>query len=415
MTGQEEAVNREGHDERAAGLARMARWLDGSVGEAEHDAGRARMLMAFGATSRLRSARWLLAAAALVCGAVLLAVLWVRTPAPLEYRISGPLITDGDWLGVAPDGGALSVRFSDGTEIELGPGSKSRVADVTAEGARVVLGAGWLGARVVHQPRARWTIAAGPYSIEVTGTAFDVGWSTSGERLDVSLHDGSVVVRGPSLADGIRVAAGQRLVAHARTGGAELSSLFAPDPPEPRADAPSIPPSGSERAPAQTADPPAPARASASWAELLAAGNFRGVLEGAEARGIEVTLSRSSLADLVALSDAARYVRDRALARRGLSAERARFPGSAEARAAAFVLGRMADDSGSRTEALRWYDSYLSESPNGSFATEALGRKLVVLVDAGNADAARAVATEYVKRFPGGPHAAYARELLAHL
>jgi hypothetical protein len=29
--------------------------------------------------------------------------------------------------------------------------------------------------------------------IEVTGTAFDVGWSTAGERLELSLHDGGVL------------------------------------------------------------------------------------------------------------------------------------------------------------------------------------------------------------------------------
>jgi TolA-binding protein len=136
------------------------------------------------------------------------------------------------------------------------------------------------------------------------------------------------------------------------------------------------------------------------------------VLAAAQARGIDATLNRGSIGDLVALADAARYAHDKNLAKRGLLAERARFPRSAEARAAAFVLGRMADDSGLSAEALRWYDDYLAESPHGAFAAEALGRKLVALVRSGDVGAARVVAKGYLERFPRGAHAAYAREVL---
>jgi outer membrane protein assembly factor BamD (BamD/ComL family) len=95
-----------------------------------------------------------------------------------------------------------------------------------------------------------------------------------------------------------------------------------------------------------------------------------------------------------------------------LLAERSRFAGSVEARGAAFVLGRMADDGGSRDEAIRWYDTYLAESPGGSFVAEALGRKLVALVESGDAVGARSVAKEYLRRFPHGAHAGYARDHL---
>jgi hypothetical protein len=147
-----------------------------------------------------------------------------------------------------------------------------------------------------------------------------------------------------------------------------------------------------------------------TWSEMLADGNFRGVLDAADGRGVDATLSRGSLADVVALADAARYLHERGLARRGLLAERSRFPGSAEARGAAFVLGRMADDAGSRDEAIRWYDTYLAESPRGSFAAEALGRKLVALVESSDTVGARSVAQEYLRRFPHGAHAAYAHD-----
>jgi hypothetical protein len=397
------------HEDASATLGRVARMLDGSEDPARDLAAREKLLLALGTKPRRRARVLTLAAAALVLGASVAAALLLAKPARVEYRVSGPLATEGEWLGVPPDRGAASLRFSEGTEIDLGPGSKGRVAELSADGARVVLGEGALHARVVHRPRARWTVAAGPYIIEVTGTAFDVGWSAAGERLELSLHDGGVTVRGPSLHDGIRVVAGQRLVAHGRTGGAELSSLFAPN--ETR----DVPPASSAtEVPAPAPDQPAPTapRAAPSWSTLVAAGSFRAVVEAAEARGVDQCLSHCPLADLVALSDSARYVGNRALARRGLLAQRSRFGGATEAHAAAFVLGRLADDQGTSSEALKWYDTYLGEAPKGAFAAEAMGRKLVALVNSGSQQSARQTAEAYLKRFPRGAHASYARELL---
>ncbi len=399
---------REPYERGAAALGRIARLPDERLDEPRNAAGRERLLLALAARSRPRTARGLLLLAAALTLAGAVGVVLTRRPAPLQYRVSGAVLTDGPWLGAAPSGGGLAMTFSDGTEIDLGPGSKGRVAEATADGAQVVLGAGVLQARVVHRPRTHWTVAAGPYTIEVTGTAFEIGWSAAGEQLDLSLHEGSVVVRGPSLPDGLRVAAGQRLVARAGTGEAQLSSLLAsPAPIEPPVAAA---PSGSSVEEASQVHPAA--RPLPSWSEMLADGNFRGVLDAAEARGIDAALSRGSLPDVVALSDAARYLHDRALAKRGLVAEQSRFAGSAEARGAAFILGRMADDGGSRQEAVRWYETYLAESPGGSFAAEALGRKLVALVESGETEAARSVAKEYLRRFPHGAHAAYAQDHL---
>jgi hypothetical protein len=390
----------------ATALARLARLVGGGIDEPQHAAGRERLLLAMTKRGRRWTARIVLLLAAALTLPVAAAVVAARKPARLEYRLDGPFVADGPWIGVAPSGAALSMHFSDGTEVELGPGSKGRVAEVTRDGARIALAMGVLQARVVHRPRARWSIAAGPYTIEVTGTAFDVGWSDASAQLTLNLHDGSVVVRGPSLPEGVRVAAGQRLIARANTGEAQLSSLLAAEPHE---DAPVARPDGGE-GPTQQARPAQ--RPLLTWSEMLADGNFHGVVVAAEARGIDATLSRGSLADVVALADSARYLHDRALAKRGLLAERSRFAQSAEARGAAFVLGRMADDRGARDEAIRWYDMYLAESPGGPFVAEAIGRKLVALVESGDTVGARSVARQYLRRFPNGAHAAYAREQL---
>jgi TolA-binding protein len=396
---------RERYEADAMRLGGVARVLDGHIDGSRHAAGRERLVMAVVKRERRPAAVSVLLLAAALAVAAGVAIVFARAPARLEYRVAGPVVADGTWLGVAPSGGPLSMRFSDGTEMDLAPGSKGRVAEVTGDGARIVLATGVLEARVVHGPRARWAVAAGPYTIEVTGTSFDVGWSAASEELDLSLHDGSVVVRGPSLPDGVRVGAGQRLVARAGTGEARISSLLAP---QPQVDAPIA------AASASAAEGPAQVRPVSrplpTWSEMLADGNFHGVLDAAEGRGVDATLSRGSLADVVALADAARYLHERGLARRGLLAERSRFPGSAEARGAAFVLGRMADDAGSRDEAIRWYDTYLAESPGGSFAAEALGRKLVALVESADTASARSVAQEYLRRFPHGAHAAYAHD-----
>jgi TolA-binding protein len=390
-------------DETASKLARLARTLDGSLAAADDAEARARLMLALDAP-RSHWRRWLVAAAGGAVIALAGVLLWfMHDSARIEYHVWGATPgADGQWLGVAADHDAGMLRFSEGSEIELLPGSQSRVAELTEQGAHVVLRAGKLRARVVHRAHTRWMVGAGPYAIDVIGTAFDVEWR--GERLELRLRDGSVVVRGPSLHEGIRVAAGQRLVAHSDSGNAELSTIEPPAKPAP----PALPPP-------TAASPPehrGPVHPAASWTDLLTDGNFKGVLALAHSRGIDPTLRRAALADLVALSDAARYSGDRELARRGLLAQRERFASSSEAHAAAFLLGRMADDTGAADEALRWYEVYLRESPRGAFAAEALGRKLVVVVRSGDATAAHSLARQYLQRFAQGAHAAYAREVL---
>ena len=90
----------------------------------------------------------------------------------------------------------------------------------------------------------------------------------------------------------------------------------------------------------------------------------------------------SSSDDLAALADAARYRRRDDSARRALEAQRRRFHGSPRAADAAFFLGRLDENDGAGLiHALRWYDRYLDEAPTGSYAAEALGRKMVAMRD----------------------------------
>ncbi len=111
------------------------------------------------------------------------------------------------------------------------------------------------------------------------------------------------------------------------------------------------------------------------------------------------------------LADAARYSRHDDVARRALLAQRRRFPGSAAATDAAFLLGLLEETELHASGAIDWYGRYLQEAPNGTYASDALGREML-LMNAASMDAqARAAASDYLNRFPGGPYSARARAL----
>src|SRR4029453_16996906 len=115
------------------------------------------------------------------------------------------------------------------------------------------------------------------------------------------------------------------------------------------------------------------------WSAALAAGHLDHILAEAERAGVKATLDRASGDDLLALADAARYRRRMDLARTVLLARRRRFPDSPRALDAAFRLGRVeeASDRG-LARALEWYDEYLMRAPTGTYASEALGRKMTL-------------------------------------
>jgi TolA-binding protein len=174
--------------------------------------------------------------------------------------------------------------------------------------------------------------------------------------------------------------------------------------------------------PVSTADPsavlapalPGAASRRASWSDSVAVGDYGLVIRDAERRGVASVLIGSPLADLVALADAARLSGRIELGKRALSAERSRFPRTSAANDAAFFLGRIADDQEhALTTALTWYETYLAEAPQGHFAAEAFGRRMVAISRQSGRAAARQTAVEYLKRFAGGPHAALARDLLS--
>jgi hypothetical protein len=149
-----------------------------------------------------------------------------------------------------------------------------------------------------------------------------------------------------------------------------------------------------------------------SWSAALVAGDADTILRDVERRGLERSLAEASGEDLSALADAARYRRRDSIAKQALLAQRSRFPGSARALDAAFLLGRLEEvREDNARKALSWYERYLEEAPSGAYASEALGREMIVTQDLMGVAAARRVAEDYLRRFPTGTYVGAARAL----
>jgi len=348
--------------------------------------------------------------------AVVVGLRWrSRSAADLTYALERGEMQGGGYIAPTTPEGA-KIRFSDGTEVELGPGTRGRLSNVNADGAQIALEDGAAHARVFHRPTSKWLFHAGPFVINVTGTMFDMHWSPSEELLEVEMHEGSVIVSGPLPAGQLNLRAHEKLTVRARDNEAVIRKMdddlgkSAPSDGSENADSPNsvageapspqAPPKGSDSAPG-----------SLGLADLLSAGKPSEVLSRAEARGIDWCVTNASVEDLAALADAARYgLRDR-IARRALTALRERFPRSSRARDAAFFLGRIAE-SGSPSDGLRWYEKYLEEARSGLYARDALGRKLVLVQQVSGNEKARPVAEEYLRKYPTGTYAKVARAVL---
>ena len=341
--------------------------------------------------------------------------------AALTYAVQGGRI---DSAGVLQSNGMRepTLRFSDGTTVVFLDGAHGQVKSVGERGARIAL-MGKANVAVVHSPAAQWLFDAGPFLITVTGTAFTAEWRDAEEQLEVSLRAGAIVVTGPLSQQAINLNVGQRLIVSMREKQAlirDLNATAGPNvvpsgPGQPRAlggdDLRSEPAASLA---ARSATPPSPGasgRPRSNWTSELAAGHFAIILQEAEQRGLETVLAEASSAELAALSDAARYSRREDVARRSLAAQRSRFPRSARANDAAFLLGRLEEAAQHPELALDWYERCLNEAPSGTYLSEALGRKMTVVQRLHGASSARPIAQEYLRRFKDGTYAAAARAL----
>jgi hypothetical protein len=370
------------------------------------------------------------------CGGVALAfaaaipALWfglrARAPSPLAWSIENGAIGAQGYVSIAPAAPSARLVFGDGSEVTLAAGSRGRIAHTSPVGAELVLEQGRARAHVQHREHTDWLVEAGPFAVRVTGTEFSVEWAAESETLDVWMRSGRVVVVGPVQGEALALVAGQHMRARVHDGTVQIDSApestegEARSSPAPTPASSATPVSPQREANSRTVELPsatiaAPASAAAHgsrWSKLLAQGDFEQVVREAEATDVGRAIASSPLADLRALGDASRYAGDPALAARVYLAMRTRFPSTEEARTAAFLLGRLAEEQQhAGADAVRWYDRYVGEAPSGPFAGDALGRKMLLVSKTDGSDA-RPLAERYLQRFPTGPYAAAARDII---
>jgi hypothetical protein len=123
--------------------------------------------------------------------------------------------------------GAAGARlsFSDGSRFSLSHRTRAELAGLDERGARVRLADGRAHVAVVHLPGARWSVEAGPFTVRVVGTVFDVAWSGVEKVLRVALVEGEVKVDGPLPQLPLSVRAGQQLLVRAGDGTIQLAPL----------------------------------------------------------------------------------------------------------------------------------------------------------------------------------------------
>ncbi len=328
----------------------------------------------------------------------------------------------GNWIN-ASDHEILPLSFSDGTQLILQQAAQARVTELQVNGAHVTLERGRLTASVVHQPGTRWELQAGPFTVYVRGTRFNLRWSPESSAFALDLAEGNVDVTGPGISGHRSVKTGQSLRVNGGAQGwhvedasanssSDLEKVAAP------AAADNSPVSDIRDLPVERATASAPSSKdtladSTNWQDLAAAGNYKDALSLARKFGLSKIYVTGSAIDLTKLAHVARFAGDAETARDSLRSIRERFAGSPESAMAMFDLGRLAfDTSGRYLEAAHWFSEYLREFPHGTLEREARGRLVESLERGGDHQGARKAASEYLLDFPNGPHSGLSRRLL---
>jgi TolA-binding protein len=366
---------------------------------------------------RLPWGKWAMAGAvALLLGIAAYRLPLVPSDAPLHCIVEGATVGPGETIAATSP---ARVLFSDESRLGIEPSAKIRVLGTDAHGAHVAISDGAIDVYVRPRKDSSWRFEAGPFSVLVRGTAFRLGFEAAKGRLDLHVKTGVVDVRGPREDRVLTLRGGESL------------ELFV----NPPRDAPVAAPAQVATTPPLAPPPETPQASrtaarhavhggigrlamhdgvshSVPWSDLIAKGDFSAIVQDAERRGLDVTLARGSAMELITLADAARYTRKYETARQALLALRARFAGSDRAKDAAFFLGRLSEiGPASSDAALTWYDTYLAEAGRGPYASEALGRKLTLLVRT-DPEQAHRVARTYLQRFPQGNQAELARSVV---
>lgn len=368
------------------------------------------------ARSRLRRRRAATVGLAALSVALVLAVGRgaLQTP-PVTFVLEGAAFADSGFVRTAPAQRA-TLSFSDDSRVSLHEDTQAHVTERRPSGATVRVASGRVDVSVVHRQATRWNVEPGPFVVHVTGTRFSAAWNPSTDEATVELEEGSVSIEGPGLLTPVVLRPGQRFRGSVRPGavGYEVQSTspaavarpdVAPHVEWPAA-VPAILDAGVPRVGRAVVAPPV----RNDWKGWSAAGDFEQLLRDAEREGLDGVLERRPVADLLLLGDAARYLSNGVVAQRAFEAAHVRGRGTPAAAVSSFRLGQLVEPV-DEAKADAWYQRCLSEDAEGPLAAEALGRRML-LARHRSAPDARALALEYLRRFPTGGASGVARELV---
>jgi hypothetical protein len=376
------------------------------------------------APARVRSGfSWMIPSLAVVSAAAALFVVifLVNERTEMPAAVSAPVAirtapAGNNWISVTEEAGRV-VRFADQSTVALQQGANARVLSEKEHAVHFLLEQGSARVQVVHFSDTRWRMDVGPYKVDVIGTTFDISWDPDARFFQLSLIEGKVEVFGPMISDGRLISTKETFRSWVGEGRVEISSddnknVLADDvgaAPESCAKGNRVP--SVDRRPAGS-----PSLPEESWADLNRRGRFAQVLAEAESRGLTETMAERSAADLLALADAARLLRNWDIAFASYNALRERFRGTGSAATAAYSMGRIYfDHRGDYASAARWLETYLRESGDvGTLQREALGRLVEACQKSGDIAGAQASAKKYLARYPGGPHAGIAASVLSN-
>src|SRR5690606_5312555 len=190
----------------------------------EHARARARLLQAVDrvqarptvvAAPRRSTWRWGLGGlAAAACAFAILVALPERGPPILDGDAPEVRIGDAELSARSPvitDDQPRVIAVSDNTRLELAAHGRLFVDEIRSNGATIVLEHGEVALDVHHEQDTSWRVAAGPWTVHVTGTRFLVAWEPSTEHFRVAVSEGSVRVEGPQ-DEVARLGAGEELI-----------------------------------------------------------------------------------------------------------------------------------------------------------------------------------------------------------
>lgn len=383
-----------------------------------------------------------MAAVALAAAAVLFFG-WVVAPSSNEL----PFVVEntdapgkaGDWVETGI-GESKGIRFEQGTRIQVGSDGAARIVESNKESVTLELSRGTMLADVKGNQQTRWKVNAGPFTVTVLGTVFDVTWDDRDSQLGVNVAQGIVWVQGAGLSEhGVRLLAGQQLRANGRSGVIEMNVPSDSEPSEKKG-APATSansdfgigdaetrgggdqkmfrdnwsrPKTRKRNSYRGHGAPSKSGMGDSWEHHYKNKRFKDAVWAAERQGLNELYGSLSARELWHLADAARNAGRVTISNEALISLRNRFGKSKKARLAAFLIGRSAmDSSHSPTIASQWFERYLSEAPNGDMAEEAFGRLMTIYSQMNKLGMAQQIATQYLDRYPSGLYARRAQQLL---